>query len=380
MKSFRSLFERCKAYFAVPGGVDPWLMWIVISLVLFGFLIFISASIGLLARSGASFGDVAPSRLLATLSGGVLAYIVSRVPYKHLRRHSLVFLLFSTVLTALVFIPGVGIEHGGAQRWITLFGVRFQPAEILKIAFVIYGAAFFGVMKERVQTIRFGVLPLFALLGIAGFLLILQPDTDTFVVLFVALLSMFVVAGARMKHIALIALIGIIGLGLLVFSKPYLRTRVMTYFSPQTADVQGAGWQIEQSLIAIGSGGLFGRGFGQSVQKFHYLPEPIGDSIFAVAAEEFGFAGGLLLIGLFLAFLLRGLRIASRAPDLFSGLLSVGIVILIGTSAFMNMASMLAIIPLSGLPLAFVSHGGTALVLTLFEVGILLNISRYQKA
>ncbi len=154
----------------------------------------------------------------------------------------------------------------------------------------------------------------------------------------------------------------------------------MTFVSPQSVDSQGAGWQVKQSLIAIGSGQTFGRGVGQSVQKFYYLPEPIGDSIFAVAAEEFGFVGGVLLIALFLALLLRGLRIASRAPDSFGGLLSVGIVILIGASAFMNIASMLALIPLSGLPLAFVSHGGTALVFTLIEVGILLNISRYQKS
>ena len=281
-------------------------------------------------------------------------------------------------MTAFVFVPGVGAEYGGARRWISIFGFSFQPAEILKIAFVIYAAAFFATVKDKVQTLTGGLLPLFALLGVAGFLLLLQPDTDTFVVLFLALFAMFLAAGGKLRHVGVMIVVGALALSLLIFSRPYLKERVVTFFNP-AADPQGAGYQIQQSLIAVGSGGIAGRGFGQSVQKFSFLPEPIGDSIFAVAAEEFGFIGGFALILLFLALLLRGLKIASRAPDLFSGLLSIGIVILIGASAFMNIGSMLAILPLSGLPLAFVSHGGTALVITLLEAGILLNISRYQK-
>ncbi|MDO8620195.1 MAG: putative peptidoglycan glycosyltransferase FtsW [bacterium] len=359
---------------------DAWLLWILIGLVTSGFLIFLSASIGLLARDGANFGSVALTRLSATAIGVVCAFIASRYHYRNLRNYSLVLLLASIVLTALVFLPHIGVEHGGARRWILLFGVSFQPSELLKIAFVIYGAAFFSAMKEKVQTISHGIVPLLALLGISGFLLLMQPDTDTFVVLFLSLMAIFITAGARLKHIAVLGLIATIGLGALVLSKPYLKERVLTFIAPQSVDSKGAGWQIEQSLIAIGSGQFMGRGFGQSVQKFSYLPEPIGDSIFAVAGEEFGFVGGFLLIAFFLAFLLRGLRIATRAPDSFSGLLSVGIVILIGASACMNIASMLAIIPLSGLPLAFVSHGGTALVINLIEAGILLNISRYQRA
>ncbi len=375
-----SLFRKIiGSHLRSPNRVDAWLFWIIAGLVVAGLLIFLSASIGLLARDGAHFGSVAASRLLATAIGVGLAYAVSRFPYKHLRHYTLALLLASIVLTALVFIPGIGTEHGGARRWISIFGFSFQPAEILKIAFVIYTAAFFAGVKDGIRTLSLGLFPFLSLLGVAGLLLLLQPDTDTFVVLFLAMFAMFLSAGGRLRHIGVIGLMGILCLLVLVFSRPYLQERVKTFLHP-AADPQGAGWQIQQSLIAIGSGEFSGKGFGQSVQKFSYLPEPIGDSIFAVATEEFGFIGGVSLIVLFLAFLLRGLRIASHSPDMFSGLLSIGIVILIGASAFMNIGSMLAIIPLSGLPLAFVSHGGTALVITLLEAGILLNISRYQKS
>ncbi|HCB35752.1 MAG: hypothetical protein A2W52_02840 [Candidatus Taylorbacteria bacterium RIFCSPHIGHO2_02_49_25] len=368
-----------RTYLKTSDPVDRWLLWILIGLIAAGFFIFLSASIGLHAREGASFKSIIISRLLATTIGICAAYMASLFHYKKLRRLTLPFLLFSTALSILVFIPGVGVEHGGARRWISIFGLSFQPAELLKLAFVIYAAAILSAMKEKSRIFSRGPLLLLLLSSVAGALLLLQPDTDTFIVLFAALLSMFIAWGGRWRHVCAVLLIGLIGLAALVYWRPYLKERVTTFLEPAT-DVQGAGWQVNQSLIAIGSGGFSGRGFGQSVQKFSYLPEPIGDSIFAVAAEEFGFLGSVALIGIFLAFFLRGLRIASRAPDLFSGLLSIGIVILIGASAFMNMGSMLAIIPLSGLPLAFISHGGTALVITLFETGILLNISRYQKS
>jgi cell division protein FtsW len=165
----------------------------------------------------------------------------------------------------------------------------------MKLAFVIYAAALFSSAKERIQNFSSGPLPLLTLLAAGGLLLLLQPDTDTFVVLFLAILSMFVVAGGRIRHMCIIGLVVLLGLGALILSRPYLKERVLTFINP-ARDLQGAGWQINQSLIAIGSGGMWGRGFGQSVQKFSYLPEPIGDSIFAVAAEEFGFVGSVSLI------------------------------------------------------------------------------------
>lgn len=372
------MFLKLRTTFKTVNGVDRYLFGVLVGLVGAGFLIFLSASIGLLARDGASFGHVALMRLISVAIGAVLAYLASVSSYKHLRIYAFHLLFASIILTALVFIPGLGLEHGGARRWIVVAGLSFQPAELLKIAFVIYAASFFSSAKEKIQTLGLGLMPLLVLLGIAGFLLILQPDTDTLVVLFLSLVAMFLAAGGRVRHVGIVMIIGILSLGAFALSKPYLKARIMTFVNP-AADPQGAGYQVQQSLIAIGSGGFSGRGFGQSVQKFEYLPEPIGDSVFAVAGEEFGFLGAGALIILFLALLLRGLRIASRSPDMFGGLLCIGIVILIGASAFLNIGSMLGVVPLSGLPLAFVSHGGTALVITLFEAGILLSISRFQK-
>ncbi|MEK7208526.1 MAG: putative peptidoglycan glycosyltransferase FtsW [Patescibacteria group bacterium] len=359
--------------------VDPWLLWIIIALTVVGFLIFLSASVGLLAREGAPFGGIMGTRVIAVLAGAFALFLASRIHWRVLRRYSLLALLLAFALTLLVFVPGLGLEHAGARRWLNVAGFSFQPSEFLKLAIVLYAAAFFSAHRERMRTFRYGLAPLIALLAAAASVLLIQPDTDTFVVLLITLFAIFLVGGGSIRHLSLAALAGALALSLLMLSRPYLAERLQTFLDP-ARDPQGAGYQIQQSLIAIGSGGIFGRGFGQSVQKFSYLPEPITDSIFAVAAEEFGFVGAVTLVALLLAFLLRGLRTAARAPDLFSGLTAVGIVILIGASAFMNIASMLAVIPLSGLPLSFVSHGGTALVITLFEAGILLNISRYQKS
>lgn len=358
--------------------VDPWLLGIFVALVSSGFFIFLSASVGLIAREGASFGSVAFTRLIAVIIGSAVAYGLSRIDYHLLRRYALPVLFLAILSSLLVFVPGIGVAHGGASRWVGAFGFSFQPSELLKIALVVYAAAFYAAAKEKIPSFSFGLFPLLVLLAISGALLLLQPDTDSFVVLFSALVVIFFVAGGRLKQLGVLFLAGLISLSVLVAVHPYLKDRFLTFFDP-SGDPQGSGWQIQQSLIAIGSGGFWGRGFGQSVQKFSYLPEPIGDSIFAVASEEFGFVGATILVGLFLAFCLRGLRVASRAPDTFARLLVVGIVILIGVSACINIASMLGLIPLSGLTLPFVSHGGSALVIVFASVGIILNISRFEK-
>ena len=359
--------------------VDRIFLGIVVALVAGGFIVFLSASLGLLSREGARLSSIAGTQLLGILLGAGLGYGASLIHYRAWRRFSPYLLLVAVALTLLVFVPGVGVSHGGALRWLDIAGFSFQPAEFLKIGFVVFFAAFLSSVREKAHAFRYGLLPFFLLVAAAGAILLSQPDTDSFVILTLTLFAMFFVAGAPLRHLALAALVCLVLLAALVFFRPYLKERLLTFLQP-ASDPQGAGWQIQQSLIAIGSGGGFGRGFGQSVQKFSYLPEPVGDSIFAVASEEFGFAGALALIALFLAFLMRGLRIATHAPDSFGGLLALGIVILISLSAFVNIASMLGLIPLSGLPLPFVSHGGTAMLITLAEVGIVLNISRYQKS
>ncbi len=224
---------------------------------------------------------------------------------------------------------------------------------------------------------RHGTIPLLAL-SLLPVTLTAQSDTKTFVIIILAGLSMLVVAGARWRDIAITGLVGILFVASVAYFRPYARERIMTFLNP-ASDPLNSGYQIQQSLIAIGSGKVFGRGYGQSIQKFNYLPEPIGDSIFAVYAEEWGFIGSVVLLSFFLFFAFRGCKIASRAGDTFGGLLVLGIVILIIAESFMNIASMLGVIPLSGMPLLFVSHGGTSLIIALSEAGIILNVSKHQK-
>ncbi len=343
-----------------------------------GQLIFMSASLGLLDRNGASFGSVMFSRFLAVGLGCIVAYIASKIHYSFWRRYSFYIFLASLFLTLLVFVPHIGLQFGGGKRWIGIGPFSLQPAEFLKIAFVMYCAYWLSGAKEGVVTFKEGLLPIVVMLAIVGVILLKQPDTDTFVSIFLAAMTMFIVAGGRFRHLFILGLISVLGFAVLIYARPYLMQRVETFINP-TADPLGAGYQIQQSLIAVGSGEIFGRGFGQSIQKFSYLPEPIGDSIFAVAAEEFGFVGSLFLVLLFLVFTLRSFRIAAKSPDMFGGLLAVGIAILIASGSFMNIASMLGVMPLSGLPLLFVSHGGSAIIFTLFQVGIILNISKFRK-
>jgi cell division protein FtsW len=211
-----------------------------------------------------------------------------------------------------------------------------------------------------------------------GVIMLLQPDTDTFMIMGVAATAMFITAGGSWRDVLLMFVAGVLLIAVLAFSRPYIKDRIETFFNPNL-DPQGKSYQIQQSLIAVGSGGITGRGFGQSIQKFEYLPEPIGDSIFAIYSEEFGFIGSSVLIMLLTFFTFRGYKIASRATDLFGMLLVVGFMTLIITQAFLNIAAMLALAPLMGLPLPFISHGGTALLATLGAVGIVLNVSKYQK-
>ena len=360
--------------------VDKVLLGITIALVVFGIFAFASVSLSILAADESRFYGIVLNQVLLGLVGGVAALVVCiKLPYPFWRKYSFWLFIIALGLTALVFIPGLGVEHGGARRWLSIGPLSFQPAELLKIAFVLYLAAWLAAVKKKVGTFAWGFVPFLVLLGLAGILLLLQPDTGTFIVLGCAGAVMFFVAGAKWKHLGILVLIGLIGAGLLVATRPYLLDRVKTFSNPDR-DPLGSSYQIRQSLIAVGSGKIVGRGYGQSVQKFNYLPEPTGDSIFAVIGEELGFVGSVVLIVLFLAFALRGLRVAVRGPDMFARLATTGIVILILSQSFVNIASVVGLFPLTGLPLIFISHGGTALLFSLAGVGIVLNISRYQRA
>ena len=363
-----------------PKGVDTVFLALVVALVTIGFLIFSSASLGLLARSGASFGSVAFSQFVfGIIGGGTALFILSNVHYRHWRKYAIYIFIIGLLGTLAVFIPGLGMSHAGATRWLNLGITTVQPSEFLKIAYVIYLATWLSGMHKHVGDWRYGLIPFGIISGLAGIVMLLQPDTDTFLIMATAGLAMFVVAGARIRDLAILFITGIALLAAIAFARPYVMDRLTTFLDP-TADPLGSGYQIKQSLIAVGSGGVTGRGFGQSIQKFEYLPEPIGDSIFAVYSEEFGFLGVTFLLSLFVAFALRGYKIAQQASDMFGVLVVTGIITVIMAQAFLNIGAMLAVAPLSGLPLPFISHGGTALLVTLSAIGIVLNVSKYRLA
>lgn len=356
----------------------PFLL-VLVALVVFGLLIFTSAALGLLARNGATFTSVAVNQLLLGLvCGSIALWVLSRLDYRVWARYTPYFFGFALMLTALTFVPGIGLELKGASRWIDLGPLTFQPVEILKLATVAFLAAVFGARMKHIHTLKGGLIPLVLVIGATSGLLLLQPDTDGAAIIVLAALGMLFAAGGRLWHIGLIVGLGMIAVAGAAWQRPYLMERFTTFLHPES-DPQGAGYQILQSLIAVGSGEWTGKGLGQSIEKFSFLPEPIGDSIFAVAAEEFGFLGSMMLVLLYAAVALLGLRIAARAPDPFGGLLVVGIILLIIGQSFMNIASTVGLIPLSGLPLIFVSHGGTALAISLAEIGILLSVSRRMK-
>jgi len=356
----------------------PFLIWTVI-LVVLGFFIFCSASLGVLARNEIKFSNVAFNQVFYGLFlGSISCLLFANIDYHNWKKYSFFLFIGSIILTLLVFVPHIGMEHGGARRWLDFRFVTLQPSELLKISFIMYYAAWLTKFKNKTSTISHGLVPFLAFITIMGVILLKQPDTDTLAVSIFAALSMYLTSGAKWRHILFIFIGGILLAVLLYFVRPYIKQRVDNLINP-SLNSQTTGYQINQSLIAVGSGRLWGRGFGQSIQKFHNLPEPIGDSIFAVAAEEFGFIGSIIILSIFIMFGLEGLKIASRSPDDFGRLLSLGIVIIIVSQALINIGGMIGVLPLMGITLPFISQGGTSLFITLTEAGIVMNISRSSK-
>ncbi len=345
-----------------------------------GFFVFLSSSLGLLPRNGASFFTVVAKQFIYLLGGLLAMLLVSRVPHTFWKKYSVWIFLVALTLTALVFVPSLNLTSGGAQRWLKLGPLSFQPVEFLKLATIIYLAAWLSRRQTPLDSLHYAVTPFLGIFVLPGLVLFLQPDFDALMIMFTAGLAILIIRGVRWRHILLLLLIlSLAGVGL-GYRKQHVKDRVVAFFSSeQILDRQGIGYQLDQSLLALGSGGLWGRGPGQSLQKFKYLPEPVGDSIFSVVGEEFGFMGASVLVLLFVIFGLWGLKIANRAPETFGRLLGSGIVIMVVASAFTNVGSMLGAIPLAGTTLPFVSQGGTALVFNLIGVGILLNIARSRR-
>lgn len=359
--------------------IDKFFLTITLILIFLGVAMFVSASLGILVKNSKTFYSVLFSQLILGLGLGFVGiFFCLKINYKFWRKHAFFIFFSSIILTAAVFIPHFGWSHGGATRWIKLGPLgTFQPVEFLKFGFIIYFAAWLSWAKNRVKDFKFGILPFSIMIAIIAVILFKQPDTKSFILIVVTGISMLFISGVPLKYILGIGIGAIFLLGSLVAFTPYLQERVKTFINP-SQDVKGSSYQIQQSYIALGSGGIFGRGFGQSIQKFSYLPEPQGDSIFAVLGEEFGFIGAVITILLYSFFALRGLRIANNSPDLFSRLLVSGIVIMITAQSFMNIASIVGVFPLTGVPLVFMSQGGTSLLIDLIAVGIVFQISKFQ--
>lgn len=361
-------------------SIDAPFLLVLSTLVVAGLLIFTSAALSLLAQDGGvSFSSVAIKQvLLGLVLGGALMVFFARIDYRLWRPYTPYIFAGAIILSILPFVPHVGLNLKGAARWVVFGPISFQPAEVMKFATVLFLAAIYAARMRTVNTFKEGILPLFLIAGSSMLILLVQPDTASAMIIGMAAVAMLFAAGGKVSHLGILLLVGVLVIGGAAFKYPYVAQRLKTFIN-QEADPLGAGYQVQQSLIAVGSGQFGGKGFGQSVEKFSYLPEPIGDSIFAVAGEEFGFLGSTVLILLYAGIALLGLRIAARAPDPFGGLLVVGLVVLIVGQSFFNIASTLALVPLVGVPLVFVSHGGTSLAISLAEVGMILSVSKRMK-
>ena len=317
-------------------------------------------------------------QVVSALIGWVAFFVVSKIDYHFWKKNALLMMIITLLLLILVFIPGFGFEHGGARRWISVGPIFFQPSEVIKITFLFYLAAWLSKKGAQVKDFSVGFLPFLALICLISALIMMQPDLGTLLVIVAMASILFFVTGANIKHILLAALMGLLAVGLLIVSTPYRMARLKAFLNPEE-NILGIGYHVQQALVAIGSGGWLGRGFGRSLQKFSYLPEVSGDSIFAIMAEELGYIRIILFMLVYVIFLIRGFQIAKKAPDRFGKLVAIGVVSWLGFQAFVNMAAMLSLVPLTGLPLPFISYGGSSLIISMIAVGILYNISKYSK-
>jgi len=345
-------------------------------LIVSGILILASVSASL---GQEKFGDVyyflRRHLLYGIIPGIFLGFLAFKFPLSLLKKLAFPLLLLNLLFLGLVFLPKIGLSFGGATRWINLGLFSFQPSEFFKLTFLIYLAAWLTSREKNYRNLTGTLIPFLIIIGAAAFFLVKQPDISTLGVIVFSAGVMYFGAGTPLWHSGLIVSAAITGLIYLIKTAPYRFNRILVFLHPET-DPMGIGFQIKQALIAVGSGGILGLGLGMSRQKFGFLPQPIGDAIFAVFSEETGFIGALILISIFLVFAWRGLKIAKASADKFPGLLALGITSWIIIQAFVNIGSMIGILPLTGIPLPFISYGGSHTLAELIGLGILLNISK----
>ncbi|TRZ50058.1 putative lipid II flippase FtsW [bacterium] len=312
--------------------------------------------------------------IIFLLIGVVFTFLAMSIDYRTLRKFSRPLLLFSLFLLVLVLIPGIGREVSGARRWFRFKFLSFQPSELANLAVIVYIADFIARREKVIKTFLTGFLPPLAVLGSVALLILVQPDLGTVIALGAVVFIMLFVAGARVSHLLAIILASVPALYVLIFNVSYRRMRIMAFLNPWL-DPKGSGFQIIQSQIALGSGGITGVGLGHSMQKLFYLPAAHTDFIFSIIGEELGLVGTLAVIALFIILILQGLKVVKNAPDKFGYFLALGLVSIISVKVIINIGVSCGLLPTKGLPLPFISYGGSSFIFDMVSMGILMNIA-----
>ena len=326
-------------------------------------------------KFGSSYYYLTHQILYGVLPGLALMFLFFKIDYKIWKKVSLLVLFGALFLMILVFMPNWGHDLKGATRWLDIGGLSFQPSEVLKLALIIYLAAWFGNRHDRIRNWSYGTVPFLIVLSFIAVLLLLQPDIGTLIVVTIISSAIYFFAGSSIKHFLIIGAFVVVAFTLMIAVAPYRLDRIKTFFDP-SIDPRGISYQLNQSLIAVGSGGMFGVGFGKSTQKFGFLPEVTNDSIFAILVEELGLVGAGVLIGLFTFFAFLTVKAANNISDKFGKLLVMGVGAWIVGQAFLNIGAIIGLVPLTGIPLPFVSYGGTAMMVLLAGIGIVLNVAK----
>ena len=357
------------------GAPDYLIIFIVITLLTIGLIMILSASS---IRAYNLYGDsyyLFKHQLVWTIIGLISLFIFMNIDYHIYKKYAKLILIVTIIGLILVLIPGIGRMAGGSRRWIGIGPIGVQPSELTKLGIVFYLAQFLSTKRKKITSFIKGILPLVIVLGVIFLLILLEPDLGTGVTIVGTFMVMLFVAGVQMKHLIFLIVSGIPLLVYFIFSEEYRKERFLAFLNPW-ADPLDTGYHVIQSLIALGSGGIFGVGIGNSRQKFLYLPEPGTDFIFAVVGEELGLIGTLLILLLYFVLAWRGLKISIYVPDMFGSMLAIGITSMIVLQAIINIGVVTSSMPVTGITLPFISYGGTSLVIMLSGIGILLNISR----
>lgn len=363
------------------SGTGPFylpIVGVVAALVLMGTLMVLSASTVLSLTTYGSAWHFFVRQTVWTILGVAAFWYASKFDYHRLTRLVQPLMLATCVLLGLVLLPSVGIEAGGARRWLGVDLWRFQPSELAKLALLLFIADLLDRRADEIDDKQRVLYPILIALGVVGALIVFEPDFDSTVLIALVAGSLMIVGGIRFRHLMPLAIAGSALAAYLAISEPYRRARVMTLFDPPT-DLANKGYQISQSLIALGSGGISGAGLGAGKSKWLFLPNAHTDFIFSVVGEELGFIGTLLVLTLFVALAFLGVRTALNAPDRFGMLLATGLTVWVSAQAAINIGGVIGILPVSGITLPLISFGGSSLVFTLAAMGILANVARQTR-